>query len=98
MARLVSALLGLGLALGLTAACFVEDEGAVEAPEYVSGEPPVLTDGELAAAEPCSAMLASMVVADGQVETGLSCITCHAVPGTIPLRREVRDLPVGRRP
>jgi hypothetical protein len=98
MARLVSALLGLGLALGLSGACFVEDEAAVDAPEHVSGEAPALTGDELAAAEPCSAMLAAMVVADGQVETGRSCITCHGVPGTILRRGEVRDLPVGRRP
>jgi hypothetical protein len=107
MARLVSALLGLGLALTATSACFVEDENAVAAPGQVTGEPPALSRDEVAAAEPCSAMLAAMVVAsdaldvtrDGPVETGRSCLTCH-VTGTLPKLDPVRELPgpLGRRP
>lgn len=107
MARLASALLGLGLALAATSACFVEDANAVAAPDPVSGEPPALSPDEVAAAEPCSAMLAAMVVAsdapgatrDGTVETGRSCLACH-VDGTIQKLDPVRELPgpLGRRP
>jgi hypothetical protein len=76
----------------------------VAAPGQVTGEPPALSGDEVAAAEPCSAMLAAMVVAsdatrDAPIETGRSCLTCH-VTGTIPKLDPVRELPgpLGRRP
>ena len=105
MVRLVSALLGLALAVGVSA-CFVEDENAVAAPDHVSGEAPALSVDEVAAAEPCSAMLATMVVAsDPPVGVGAnlrpdrSCESCH-VDELITSLAPSRKLPgpFGRRP
>lgn len=98
MARLAAVLAALGLAL--TGACFVEDPAEVRLDDVaVTGEAPALTTDEVKAAEPCSAMLAATQTARDtprdEVLTGRSCVTCHAVPGTIP-RGDGVTLPADR--